>query len=301
MQAAARSPRVHRPVVTRPLDRSIKAGESPCWDHRRQALYFVDMTAPAVLRLDAGGRLESWEMPAPIGSLGLCADGRLAVALKTGVHLFDLEDGRLQLLADPDSAHPDNRLNDGKVGPNGSFWVGSMNGSSPSRADARLFRIDADGSCTVMAEGLMTSNGLAWSPDGTLMYHSDSRGRFLQVFDHDPQSGTIGKGRRLREFTEAEGRPDGAAMDVEGYYWSAGVSAGCVNRIAPDGQIVETYMLPVAAPTMPCFGGPDLRTLYVTSLSSDRSGTPEAGTVLCFEVEVAGVPVARFGEPLGAG
>src|SRR5690606_4553111 len=158
------------------------------WDHRRQALYFVDMAAPAVLRLDASGRLQSWEMPAPIGSLGLCADGRLIVAPQTGVDPFDLEGGRLQLLAHPEAARPHNRPNDRKVGPNGSFWVGSMNGSSPSRADARLFRVDADGSCTVMAEGLMTSNGLAWSPDGTLMYHSDSRGRFLQVFDHDPQS-----------------------------------------------------------------------------------------------------------------
>lgn len=291
------TPRLHRPVVVRPLDRPIQGGESPCWDSRRQALYFVDMAAPAVLRLDvASGALESWEMPARIGSLGLCPDERLVVALKTGVHLFDPDSGTLELLANPESDRPDNRLNDGKVGPNGSFWVGSMSGASPPQADARLFRIDADGSCTTMAEGLMTSNGLAWSPDGTLMYHSDSRGRFLQVFDHDPQSGTIANGRRLREFDEAEGRPDGAAMDVEGHYWSAGVSAGCINRIAPDGRIVEKYLLPVAAPSMPCFGGPELRTLYVTSLSTDRTGTAETGTLICFDVEVAGTPVARFGE-----
>jgi sugar lactone lactonase YvrE len=292
-------PRLHHPVVRWPLDRTIQAGESPCWDERRQALFFVDMAAPAVLRLDvASGAVESWEMPARIGSLGLCADGRVVVALKSGVHLFDLDSGSLELVADPEGDRPNNRLNDGKVGPNGSFWVGSMSGASPPQAGARLFRIDADGTCTTMADGLMTSNGLAWSPDGRLMYHSDSRGRFLQVFDHHPQTGAIANARRLRDLDEAEGRPDGAAIDVEGYYWSAGVSAGCVNRIAPDGRIIEKYLLPVAAPSMPCFGGPELRTLYVTSLSTDRTGTPETGTVTCFEVDVAGVPVARFGEPL---
>jgi len=300
MQIEQGQPLIRHPVVRHPLDRPIQNGESPCWDAGRQALYFVDMAAPAVLRLDpASGALQAWKMPAPIGSMGLCPDERAIVALKTGVHLFDFETGRLELVADPERGRPDNRLNDGKVGPDGSFWVGSMSSASPQRADSRLFRIAADGTCTPMVvEGLTTSNGLAWSPDGRLMYHSDSRGKFLQVFDHDPQTGAIANARRLRDFDEAEGRPDGAAMDVEGYYWSAGVSAGCINRIAPDGRIVEKYLLPVAAPSMPCFGGPDLRTLYVTSLSTDRTGTAEHGTVLSFDVDVAGVRVARFGEPL---
>src|SRR5690606_1596438 len=99
----------------------------PCWDARRQVLFFVDIAAPAVLRLDpASGRLDNWDMPAPIGSLGLGADGRLIVSLKTGVPRFDLHSGDLELLANPEADRPDNRLNDGKVGPNGSFWVGSM-------------------------------------------------------------------------------------------------------------------------------------------------------------------------------
>jgi len=300
MQIAQAQPIIRRPVVRHLLDRPIQNGESPCWDAGGQALFFVDMAAPAVLRLDpATGELQTWTMPAPIGSMGLCPDGRAVVSLKTGVHLFDFRTGLLELVADPEQGRPDNRLNDGKVGPDGSFWVGSMSSASPPRADSRLFRIDADGTCMPMVEGLITSNGLAWSPDGRLMYHSDSRGKFLQVFDHDPATGVIANGRRLRVFDEAEGRPDGAAMDVEGYYWSAGVSAGCINRIAPDGRIVEKFLVPVAAPSMPCFGGPDLKTVYVTSLSTDRTGTAEHGTVLSFDVDVAGVPVARFGEPLG--
>lgn len=302
MPSVENTPAVHQPAIDLPLSRSIQAGESPCWDARAGALFFVDMAAPAVLRLDpASGELESWEMPAPIGSMGLCADGRAIVSLKTGVHLFDFDSGKLELVAHPERDQPDNRLNDGKVGPNGSFWVGSMSGASPQRPEARLFRVDADGTCTAMATGLITSNGLAWSAGGQLMYHSDSRGKFVQVFDHDPLTGDIANGRRLRDIDEAEGRPDGAAMDVEGYYWSAGVSAGCINRIAPDGRIVAKYVLPVAAPSMPCFGGPDLKTIYVTSLSTDRTGTPEHGTLLSFKVDVAGVPVARFGEPLTTG
>jgi len=98
--------------------------------------------------------------------------------------------------------------------------------------------------------------------------------------------------------SDEDGRPDGAACDAEGFYWSAGVSAGVLNRIAPDGTIVKRIPVPVAAPTMPCFGGPDLKTLYVTSLTSDRLGPKESGTLISFRVDVPGAPIARFGEPL---
>jgi sugar lactone lactonase YvrE len=299
--SAPAGPLVLRPKIRFEITVPLAAGESPCWDGRAQALYFVDMTAPALWRLyPQNGELRSWPMPAPIGSLSLCTDGRVLVALKTGVHFLNLETGRLDLLANPEGANPDNRLSDGKVGPDGRFWVGSMNGSQVQQPTAALFRIDSDGSCARVLDGLLSSNGLAWSPDGRRLYHSDSRGKFVQVFDYDLATGTLANQRRLCELDESEGRPDGAAVDVEGYYWSAGVSAGCINRIAPNGRIVEKYLLPVDAPTMPCFGGPNLTTLYLTSLSTDRAGVQQTGTLISFEVDVAGVAVARFRAPMPA-
>jgi sugar lactone lactonase YvrE len=237
-------------------------------------------------------------MPSAIGSFGLCPDGRVLVALRDGVYFYHLETGRLDLLCRPEPGKPENRLNDGKVGPDGRFWVGSMDDRPEKVAGAALYRIDPDGTSTQMLTGLITSNGLAWSPDGRTLWHSDSRLRFVQTFAYDLATGAISGQRRVRELDEAEGRPDGAACDVEGYYWAAGVSAGCLNRIAPDGTIERKVKLPVVAPTMPCFGGPDMKTLYVTSLTRDASDPGKTGTLIAFDVDVAGAPVARFGEKL---
>jgi sugar lactone lactonase YvrE len=291
--------RIDTPDVEQLIDLPLGVGEGPLWHAAESALYFVDILAPALFRLDPATRaLTRWDMPSAIGSFGLCRDGRAIVALRHGIHLFDFASGRFERLAHPESDRPGNRLNDGKVGPDGRFWVGSMDDTPEKQPVASLYRVDHDGTCTRMLDGLVVSNGLAWSPDGRTLFHSDSRGKFVQAFDYDLASGAISRQRTLRILEEEDGRPDGAACDAEGYYWSAGVSAGCLNRIAPDGRIDRKVVLPVPAPTMPCFGGPDLKTLFVTSLTTDRTGTKTAGTLLSFRVDVAGAPIARFGEPL---
>ncbi|PSC04846.1 calcium-binding protein [Alsobacter soli] len=293
--------RIDKPEVETLIDVPLGTGESPVWAADQQALYFVDIEAPALFRFDPATRdLKRWAMPSAIGSFGLCPDGRAVVGLKTGVHLFDFASEQLQFLVSPEPDIPGNRLNDGKVGPDGCYWVGSMDDRPPEQKQpiASLYRVCPDGTCERKAGGLITSNGLAWSADGRTLFHSDSRQRFIQAFDFDPASGALSNQRQVRVMDEGEGRPDGAACDAEGFYWSAGVSAGCLNRIAPDGTIDRKVTLPVPAPTMPCFGGPDLKTLYVTSLTTDRTGTRQAGTLIRFEVDVPGAPVARFGEPL---
>lgn len=292
--------RIDTPDVERLIDLPLGVGEGPLWHAAENALYFVDILAPALFRLDpATHALTRWDMPSAIGSFGLCRDGRAIVALRHGIHFFDFASGDFELVAHPEAERPGNRLNDGKVGPDGRFWVGSMDDTPEKQPVASLYRVDHDGTCTRMLGGLIVSNGLAWSPDGRTLFHSDSRGKFVQAFDYDLAGGEISRRRTLCILEEEDGRPDGAACDAEGYYWSAGVSAGCLNRIAPDGSIDRKVVLPVPAPTMPCFGGADLKTLFVTSLTTDRTGTKTAGTLLSFRVDVAGAPVARFGEPLG--
>lgn len=279
------------------IDLPLALGEGPVWDAREGVLWFVDVTEKLVLRLDPESRiLRRFAMPAEIGSLGLAADGRLIVALRNGVHLFDPATGALDFLVHPEPRPATNRLNDGKVGPDGNFWVGSLDDRPKREPVGALYRITPDGTSTRIVDGLCCSNGLAWSPDGRAMYHADSRGPYVQAFDFDAQRGLATNPRRLLTLSETEGLPDGAAVDVEGFYWSAGISAGVINRIAPDGGIVERIPLPIAAPTMPCFGGADGRTLFVTSLASDRSGQRQAGTVIAFRVAVAGLPACRFGE-----
>ncbi len=291
--------RIETPKIESLIDFPLGTGEGPCWDAATGMLYFVDIPAPALYRLDpATKRIDRFAMPGTIGSFGLAADGRAIVALRHGVHMFDFRTGKFEFVVHPEPTPATNRLNDGKVGPDGRFWVGTMDDRSTKEPVAALYRIDWDGKATRIVDGLIVSNGLAWSPDGRTLYHSDSRQRFLQAFDYDVATGNVSNRRKIRSFEDDEGRPDGAAMDSEGYYWSAGVSAGCLNRIAPDGTIERKVTLPLAAPTMPCFGGDDLKTLFVTSLDSDRLGIRQPGTLISFRVDVAGAPVGRFGAKL---
>ncbi|MBW6401398.1 SMP-30/gluconolactonase/LRE family protein [Roseomonas sp. HJA6] len=286
-----------RDVVTVPLG----LAESPVWDDDAGALWLVEITERRVLRVaPESGAITRFDMPAEIGSLGLTADGRLVVALRTGVHLFDPASGRLDFLVAPETDVTASRLNDGRVGPDGNFWVGSMDARRPVRdRSGALYRVTPQGACTRVADGFYVSNGLAWSPDGRRMYHADSRGIYVQVFDFDPRDGAATNPRRLLTLTEQDGLPDGAAVDAEGFYWSAGITADVLNRIAPDGSIVERIPLPISAPTMPCFGGADLRTLFVTSLASDRSGSFQHGRLIALDVGVAGLPTQRFGQAPG--
>lgn len=290
--------RVETPHVEKLIDFPLGLGEGPAWDLRTQTLYFVDVIAPALFQLDpATHEIRRWDMPAPIGSFGLCADNRAVVALKTGVHVFDFRTGKFELLADPEPGKPENRFNDGKVGPDGAFWVGTMHDveAADRKPFAALYRVEASGRFDKIAGDIVLSNGLAWSADGRKMFHADSPPGIVNTYDFDPSTGAATNPKLFCALDAEAGRPDGGAVDVEGYYWSAGVSAGCLNRIAPDGTIERKLMLPVMAPTMPCFGGPDMKTLYVTSLTRNAENR---GTLLSLRVDVAGVPVGYFGEKM---
>jgi sugar lactone lactonase YvrE len=282
------------PQVRRVIDLPLRVGESPTWDDRTGDLWFVDILAPAALCLRANGRLDRFDMPFKIGCLALCEGDDIAVALENGVHLLNPKTGAMKLLCNPDGGRPDSRLNDGKIGPDGCFWVGTRDEAVPQTGNGRLYRVMPDGSFSTIANSLLTSNGLAWSPDGRTMYHSDSSGLFAQIFDFDPALGVTSAPRRLHDFTPEEGRPDGAAMDADGFYWIAGVLSGGVNRLSPEGDVVEIYKIPAKSPTMPCFGGPNLDTIYVTTLSTDNNGTFENGTIFAFETGMRGTPVHRF-------
>jgi sugar lactone lactonase YvrE len=275
-------------------------GESPVWSARENALYWVDILEATIHRWEPGsGAHRTWQLPDVVGSMGLRERGGLVLAIKSGFHLFDLETGELTFLHHPEPDIPTNRLNDGKVSPEGRFWAGTMDDRPEKESRGNLYRLDPDHRCTLMAGGVKVSNGLAWSPDGRTMYHSDSRGAAIYRYDYDLETGAIGE-RQLFVAMQAEwGRPDGAAVDAEGCYWSCGVSAGRLNRFSPSGELIQYLDLPVTHPTMPCFGGPDLRTLYITSLREGLSAdelarTPLAGGLFKIEPGVAGTPTALY-------
>ncbi len=282
------------------LDAKAQLGESPVWSAEEQALYWVDIVAPAIHRLDPStGAARTWPMPSSIGSMGLRAGAGAIVALRNGFHRFDFETGRLTFIVDPQTEKSATRFNDGKVSPDGRFFAGTMDDTPMKRPIGALYRLDPDGSCHEMVGDLIVSNGLAWSGDGRTMFHSDSRGQRLFAYDYDASTGTIANRRVIARPTEEIGRPDGGATDVEGFYWSAGISAGVLNRWSPDGRLDRKIPLPCAAPTMPCFGGTDMKTIYVTSLRHNLSdeklaASPQSGGIFALRADVPGVPVGKF-------
>ncbi|MGG5819220.1 SMP-30/gluconolactonase/LRE family protein [Falsiroseomonas sp. HW251] len=274
-------------------------GESPVWDAESHRLWWVDIRAPALHRTDpATGTTETWPMPDAIGSIGLCRSGAILLALRSGIHRFvpTRADAPPVLVARPPGEPAHNRLNDGKVSPDGRFLVGSMDDRPEKLPVAALHRLDPGGACTRLAEGYIVSNGLAWSPDGRTLYHSDSRASIIWAWDYDAATGAIANRRVFARPTEEQGRPDGAAVDAEGGYWSAGVSAGRLNRFLPDGRLDRSIPMPVRAPTMPCFGGPGLSTLFVTSLTPAGEAHPADGALVVLDVGIAGAPVGRFAD-----
>jgi sugar lactone lactonase YvrE len=283
--------------------RLFELGESPVYDDRRDALWFCDILKGAIHRVSlADNSMKSWTLVAPVGSFGLAESGRLVVALRHAVVLFDPETGHQERIAEIEAdLGNDTRLNDGKVGPDGCFWVGSMDdrGKAAYEPLGSLYRVCADGKVEKKVDGLKISNGLAFSADGRWLFHSDTRGVWIDRWSLDPVSGALSNRQRIAEPSEVDGRPDGAAMDAEGFYWSAGISGQRLNRYAADGRLAGSIPVPVGAPTMPCFGGKGLRTLYVTSLRAGRTADllaryPLTGAVLVGASPVAGVPVARF-------
>lgn len=277
----------------RVLDVRAELGESPVWDDREGMLWFVDIEGRAVVRLDpSSGEDRRWPMPDKPGCVALCESGRLLVGMAGALHLFAPGDGTLERFAAVETDRPGNRLNDAKVAPDGAFWVGSMNDTGAFTPTGALYRVSADGRVEKKRDGLIVSNGLAWSADGATMFHSDSRGKWIRRYRHTMGSGALTGETLIAAPQDATGRPDGAATDLAGAYWSAGVSAGCLNRWAADGVLLERIALPVPNPTMPCFCGADMRTVFVTSLV--RTPHANAGAAVMLRSSVAGVPVARF-------
>lgn len=280
-------------------DFRLGLGESPVWDERRGLVFLCDIPTGRLLAIRLGeGLVQEWVLGGVVCSLGLCESGRLIVSLTRELILFDPDTGLSETLAIIEGELETNRLNDGKVGPDGAFWVGTMDQRAERKPVGALYRIGADGKPVLKKSDLVISNGLSWSPDSCIMYHSDSGGQWIDRHDFDPATGEIGEGTRIATPGEADGRPDGSAVDTEGFYWSSGVSAGCLNRYSPDGRLVGKYALPVPSPTMPCFCGPDLKTLVVTShryLPQERlDANPLCGAVLVAASPFAGTPIYRM-------
>ncbi|MEE3122910.1 MAG: SMP-30/gluconolactonase/LRE family protein [SAR324 cluster bacterium] len=289
------------------VDSQDHLGEGILWDDREQALYWLDVPMPSKLHrwYPDSGKHQSWDMPEMITSMSVREQGGLLIASHHGLNHFNFNDEGLVRILEPEKDQPENRCNDGASDRMGRFWFGTMqNNISPEaknlpleKNSGSLYRLDPDHSLHKMETDIGVSNTLAWSPDNTIMYFTDTLTGWISAFDYDHSDGTI---RNRRNFAQSErGYPDGSTVDAEGYLWSCRWEGGCVTRFAPDGSIDQVVEVPVQRVTSCTFGGANLDTLYITTARWDMTekeilDSPTAGCLFAAKPGVKGLSDSRF-------
>jgi sugar lactone lactonase YvrE len=280
------------------LDAGDQLGEGPFWDDLRGELLRVDISRGLVHGWNPStGATWRRECDGEVGA-ALPRVGADGLVLAVGRRIV-LDDGEgVRVLAQVEEDRPGNRFNDCKCDPAGRLWAGTMSGERAPR-EASLYRLAAGAGIERVISGTTISNGLGWSPAGDRMYFIDSTTQRIDVFDYEAESGQIAGRRAFAEIEPSAGLPDGMTVDSEGGAWVCLFGGGSVRRYGEDGALDAVIGLPVTNPTSAAFGGPDLRTLYVTSarhhLSEEQlAAEPLAGAVFALEPGVAGLPGNRF-------
>jgi sugar lactone lactonase YvrE len=286
-------------------DERMLVGESAVWHAVESALYWVDIDGKSVHRLHpSSGKYSRWNTDTEPSAIAVDQDNNLVLATRAGFVYLNTTTGDIDDIVPAPYDTSIVRFNDGRTDPAGRFWVGTMY-EPRDQQKAEMYVLDKGQLRLAWAGGMTNSNGLSFSPDGKTMYHSDTTSHRVDAYDYDVKTGTASNRRNLVTFSDDKkaadygGRPDGAAVDSEGNYWSAMFEGGRIVKLSPTGELLQEIELPVRCPTSVAFGGPDLRTLYVTSASKGRSNDelaqyPHSGKVLAFTVDVPGVEQAEY-------
>ncbi|MCY3878175.1 MAG: SMP-30/gluconolactonase/LRE family protein [Rhodobacteraceae bacterium] len=272
-------------------------GEGAVWCESDASVYWTDINRFLIHRLNTEtNAVESWHFEEPVVALSLTTeDGRFLVALGSKLIWWwpatDRRDDHGFVLP----GAPEVRLNDGRADPEGNFWIGSMKNNvlpdgeagEAGGKDGVLYRIAPDGSESIHLHCLGISNTLCWSPDGGVFYTADTLAN--EIYSFDVTDDGI-KNRRIFFGADERGLPDGSAMDSNGDLWNCRFFGGAILRISADGTLRDVIEMPVRNITTATFGGPDRKTLYVTSASALRNpGDRLAGSLWAIRTDVAGL------------
>ncbi len=273
-------------------------GESPRWDPQHQRLYWADIIQQQLHCFNpATGENTTRQFDQSIGCVSLRREGGFILGMRHGIYTLDHFDGELQLLSSPEAGVESNRFNDGRCDAAGRYFVGSIY-EPKGQPLAHIYRIDSQGQFARCVEGLATSNGIAFSPDNSRFYYADTPSHAIQVCDYNLATGEVSNSRLFHQFPLGHGRPDGAAVDAEGCYWTALYEGGRVVRLSPEGQILQEIAVPARCPTMAAFGDADLKTLYITTVRArpdeELAQYPLSGAIFKVRVDVPGLPEHRF-------
>jgi sugar lactone lactonase YvrE len=290
------------------VDARNSVGESPVWQPADNALYWVDITQKKLYQWSAATeQVRSWTAPEMIGCIATHSAGGWIAGMESGIfHLRLPAEGQgdalqaTRMVAAPHSTSG-MRFNDGRCDRQGRLVAGTMmTNMAVGQGNPCVSSYEKDSQLKLLVGNMIVPNGLGFSPDGRTMYLSDSHPsvQTIWAFDYDTATGTPNNRRVFVDMNTLAGRPDGAAIDVDGCYWICGNDAGLVHRFTPQGKLDRSLAVPVKKPAMCAFGGDDLRTLFVTSIrpdGTDLSDQPLAGGVFALRPGMQGLPEPVFG------
>jgi sugar lactone lactonase YvrE len=276
------------------LDAAADVAEGPVWDATRRALFWVDIYRAEVHLFEpASGQDTVFDVGQPVGAAATTTAGDVILALRDGFGRLDLATGDVQLVASVELALDDNLMNDGKCDRAGRFLAGTTTYSETPGAGA-LYRLNGDFTVDTILKDVTLSNGIDWSPDGTIMYYVDSHLQRIDMLDYD-HTGAVGGRRTFVEIPRAAGMPDGLTVDEDGCVWVALWGGAAVHRYTPNGELNRVLSLPVSFVTSCAFGGPTLEDLYITTSSWEFDAArfadePKAGALFVTRPGVRGLP-----------
>lgn len=287
--------RTIEPKIEQVVDARNLCGETPVWHGEEEALYWIDCDGNEVLRWNAAsGAVRRWTMPERVGGVTFKHGGGALITLASGLYDFDFDSEALALrIASPQSAHV--AMHESGVDPSGRFWVGGidheMGPGNMNPGGANFYRLEGVRLIQELS-GISCANGLAFSPDGKWLYISDSPTKRCDRYPIGAD-GSLGPRETFFELGEDDGFVDGSTVDSEGGYWATLVSVGRLRRYLPDGTADLEVILPFTNPTKVAFGGPDMKRLFITSMSLSLGMTnpqPLDGGLFAFDTDVAGLP-----------
>jgi D-xylono/L-arabinono-1,4-lactonase len=273
-------------------DVDCATGEGPLWHPEEEQVYWVDIPSGRLYRYDptTGAHALCFEGP-PIGGFTIQEDGSLLLFMDKGAIAVWREGAPLDTIVEEIPAERTTRFNDVIAGPAGRVYCGTMpDGDRP----AHLYRLDTDGSLTLLLDDVGLSNGMGFTPDRTQMYYTDTRKQTIYLFDYDEVTGALTNQRPFVTVPEepGEGHPDGMTVDADGNVWSARWDGHCLVQYSPEGEELQRITFPVPKVSCVTFGGPDLTDMYVTTASVGNRAQegPLAGALFHLNLSVKGLP-----------